>query len=902
MTGDASTNGKTESRSEWVYVVGGGIAGLTAAHELVERGFKVSVIEKLARPFDANDCEVGGLARTQWSSSPIYGGDPIAGAPAFRAPSLMRSDPRLGEILVHEIRFRRGSFELSDENIDVIRSMTKDLSRVRNAWYESISPYTPILQILVQGYALDDEAPVTSPTPEEMYRFLRDPRFGTPFPGLTVDDVSKRLLLTGDTPAQRLSRCRAWLVYMVMVANFTDPEVMMTFLPVPVAMGGVPRSFPDEPMQDAVVRLQPRDALIPGEHGYRYFPAFYRHVMDTMKRIPVFESAVPPRPRQVREVLEIAALTRGLGSSQPDPDRDVAPLIMASNLAESPRTVFDNLVPTYQFAIATGDGLPPIPVPRVEPRSFAAIKRLISTAFTRLGVGPIDTLRFQLKLLVFMTSCSTRRRNYEGMTWWEFIGADRYGERFQKLVERWPQALVGLRARLADARTIGTVTVQLLLDQVSATTYRDGTLNGPTTRAWFDPWRRYLEARGVEFFRGDLAGISLKRIVPEATTYLHFDWNGKAPALDKMSFFDGYVVLAVPPMEAQRIVITLYDSCDAKQKEAFPRSFRPLLRWPLPTPGAHGGLRIERDAPSGTLRHYSGIQFYLAADLGPAQGHMYFAGSEWSLSAISQIQFWQQRLVNGEGTIFEKLANRYVSILSVDVGDWHAPATRLKRCAAECSRQELAEEVWRQVEDGLAHDGWKPPKPFSYHVDDDVLYEVRGADAKGRPFELPVENLSPYPVNLAGDWDNHPGSEEGDAYEIFEGVVLAGSYAKTRTRLTTMESANESARRAVNAILNDYNGTDAYVRVPDHCQLWDPEDYEVDDLEILERIDAELMAQGLPHMFEILDVEKIVELGASSPAAIVDALRASSGMSAATFAAEELSIRLLQTVLQALLD
>src|ERR1700734_2817737 len=28
---------------------------------------------------------------------------------------------------------------------------------------------------------------------------------------------------------------------------------------------------------------------LPGEHGFRFFPGFYKHVIDTMKRIPSFD-------------------------------------------------------------------------------------------------------------------------------------------------------------------------------------------------------------------------------------------------------------------------------------------------------------------------------------------------------------------------------------------------------------------------------------------------------------------------------------------------------------------------------------------------------------------------------------------------------------------------------------
>ena len=31
---------------------------------------------------------------------------------------------------------------------------------------------------------------------------------------------------------------------------------------------------------------RPGNTDLPGEHGFRFFPSFYRHVTDTMKRIP----------------------------------------------------------------------------------------------------------------------------------------------------------------------------------------------------------------------------------------------------------------------------------------------------------------------------------------------------------------------------------------------------------------------------------------------------------------------------------------------------------------------------------------------------------------------------------------------------------------------------------------
>src|SRR5215471_11440487 len=52
----------------YVTIFGAGVAGLTCAHELVERGFRVQVWEPQCDDrFPERGCDVGGLARTQWS-------------------------------------------------------------------------------------------------------------------------------------------------------------------------------------------------------------------------------------------------------------------------------------------------------------------------------------------------------------------------------------------------------------------------------------------------------------------------------------------------------------------------------------------------------------------------------------------------------------------------------------------------------------------------------------------------------------------------------------------------------------------------------------------------------------------------------------------------------------------
>jgi hypothetical protein len=141
-------------------------------------------------------------------------------------------------------------------------------------------------------------------------------------------------------------------------------------------------------------------------------------------------------------------------------------------------------------------------------------------------------------------------------------------------------------------------------------------------------------------------------------------------------------------------------------------------------------------------------------------------------------------------------------------------------------------------------------------------------------------NRTPFLINVPGQWQYRPGAHaqgqsvapSGDfesaprnsvTYHISnKRWVVAGTFMATTTRLTTMEAANESARHAVNAILdrllsengNDYNAQGKMFA--DFAEIWDPEKNELDDLEPLKRLDRKLLQEGLPH---VLDILKIIE-------------------------------------------
>jgi hypothetical protein len=180
------------------------------------------------------------------------------------------------------------------------------------------------------------------------------------------------------------------------------------------------------------------------------------------------------------------------------------------------------------------------------------------------------------------------------------------------------------------------------------------------------------------------------------------------------------------------------------------------------------------------------------------------------------------------------------------------------KAAWDCTRKEIIDEVWRQIKNSIDVDkridaDGKPlvADPILAHLDENIVFGRDQRTGRSRP----ISNQTRFFINDPGVFAQRPG-EPGPAdapgYRIYyDKLVLAGTYMQTYFRLTTMESANESARHAVNAILAK-DGFDG-----DRCSIFDPEESEIDDLKYLVDLDAELHRQGLDHFIDILGLTQL---------------------------------------------
>jgi 15-cis-phytoene desaturase len=192
---------------------------------------------------------------------------------------------------------------------------------------------------------------------------------------------------------------------------------------------------------------------LPGEHGFRFFPAFYRHLPDTMARIP-----------------------------------------FAGNVS-----VFNNLVHATRIQVARA-GTAPLMLTARLPQNVQDWTVAFIEAFSGIGVPDNEVLFFVDRLFTLLTSCPERRiAEYEQIPWWNFVDAANRSAAYQTLLGKGlTRSLVAVRAQEGSTRTVGYTLLQLLFGLLTYGGF-DRLLNGPTNDVWLAPWVTYLQQRGVDF-------------------------------------------------------------------------------------------------------------------------------------------------------------------------------------------------------------------------------------------------------------------------------------------------------------------------------------------------------------------------------------------------------------------
>lgn len=213
---------------------------------------------------------------------------------------------------------------------------------------------------------------------------------------------------------------------------------------------------------------------LPGEHGFRFFPGFYHHVPDTMRRIP---------------------------------------------FGSNPNGVWDNLKAAsggkFYRAGNRPDGGPfGLFFDPDEIKTPAGLQRVLEDAASGRGVPLDEILYFVGRAVVFLTSCDKRRfSQFENIPWWDFIGAKNRSQAYQReLAQGLTRSVVAAKETVASTRTIGNMGEAFVF--TAAKLGHDGDLDRildlPTNEAWIDPWVAHLKSLGVKFVENTkVTGLNL---------------------------------------------------------------------------------------------------------------------------------------------------------------------------------------------------------------------------------------------------------------------------------------------------------------------------------------------------------------------------------------------------------
>ncbi|MET0216405.1 MAG: FAD-dependent oxidoreductase [Burkholderiales bacterium] len=190
---------------------------------------------------------------------------------------------------------------------------------------------------------------------------------------------------------------------------------------------------------------------LPGEHGFRFFPGFYKHIADTMSRIPFGESGA---------------------------------------------SCFDNLVLATRILLARAGKADPIWVARF-PETLDDFRTALTALFDDLDIPKLEVKFFVSRLLGLATSCDERYlEEFEPVPFWDFIDARTRSANYQKyLGQGMTRSLVAMRAEESSTRTVGRILLQLFYGILVPGRVFDRLLNGPTNDVWIDPWRKHLTER-----------------------------------------------------------------------------------------------------------------------------------------------------------------------------------------------------------------------------------------------------------------------------------------------------------------------------------------------------------------------------------------------------------------------
>jgi hypothetical protein len=293
------------------------------------------------------------------------------------------------------------------------------------------------------------------------------------------------------------------------------------------------------------------------------------------------------------------------------------------------------------------------------------------------------------------------------------------------------------------------------------------TFNQPTHLAWLEPWRIFLESKGVKFFvNSEFTSFNFSNVYTDQNpdiTSVNISASTNLNALTK-AYSAKYFISAIPPDNLQEIIDNNLE----------------MVRY---DPNLFSIKRI-------TTLPATGVQLFYETRINALQTDILSASllkHPWELSILNQTGYWSNP---------QRFAGNY-GIITIYTAVLNEAGLIIKKPILKCTPNEIAIEMFTYVESIYKDYGIILPRRTGYSchnfVSDTLLDGESGArhmlhKARDERLHLSIPDM----------YKMRPKSN----IFMINNMVLAGAYTQNKTYyVSTMESASESGRRAANTIL-----------------------------------------------------------------------------------------------------
>ncbi|MEQ8469736.1 MAG: FAD-dependent oxidoreductase [Marinoscillum sp.] len=501
----------------------------------------------------------------------------------------------------------------------------------------------------------------------------------------------------------------------------------------PALPGGKARSV----LTDKIDPLKEDQKGLPGEHGFRFFPGFYRHIIDVMQRTPF----VDPSTQQPN--------TNGV----------------ADNLIEAPKMML------------TRQDKEPIRLPSGYPKSWSDVQLIIKAIFnTDTGLEEGEPRKILLKIWQLMTSSRARRLGeYEHIGWWDYCEADVHSEDYRKLfVDGLTRTLVAAKAKSANTFTNGNILLQMIFSMTKKHEVNDRILNGPTNETWLFPWLEYLKQKGVDYhFNTVVESLEEKS---GSVSAVIASCNGET-----LRFESDYYLCALPVEQAAKVILgSTLPKFDPRLELL--RTLQHHVAW-------MNGIQffLKEDVKINEGHIIMADSPWAITAISQAQFWNHFDWSDHWDGSVNGVLSIDVSDWDAIGWKVQKMARNSTKGEVIDEV-WHQIKININY-QEEVLKDENVAGVY--VDEAIIFDMGFLSNKKNESFEDPILNEpIKYGSNKSN------QNEEPLLVNQVHSWSMRP-----EARTAIPNFFLASDYVRTETNLATMEAANEAARKAVNNLL-----------------------------------------------------------------------------------------------------